>query len=164
MFKLINKGSALCVGEPHVLDFGNDVTITLGKCCTLAINLTFLAGGEHFINRPTTVPFHGHDSYSKGDIIIGNDVWIGYGVTILSGVTVGDGAVIGACSVVTKDVEPYAIVAGNPARLIRLRFRPDQIEKLLKIKWWEWSADKVNELKPFLISEDIDAFIRRALE
>jgi acetyltransferase-like isoleucine patch superfamily enzyme len=153
LFKFINKGSAFNLGEPHILDFGNDVTITFGKCCTIALNLTILAGGEHFVKRPTTMPFHATDSYSKGDITIGNDVWIGYGVTILSGVTIGDGAVIGACSVVTNDVEPYAIVAGNPAKFIRYRFSPEKIKYLLELRWWDKSPEEIEKLKSFLMSE-----------
>lgn len=77
-------------------------------------------------------------------MIIGNDVWIGYRATILSGVKIGDGAVVGAMAVVTKDVEPYCIVAGNPARTIGKRFDDDTIRKLLEIKWWDWPIEKIN--------------------
>jgi acetyltransferase-like isoleucine patch superfamily enzyme len=75
---------------------------------------------------------------TKGDVVIGNDVWIGDNVTIMSGVTVGDGAIIAAYSHIVKDVEPYSVVGGNPGKFIRYRFRKDQIEKLLQIKWWDW--------------------------
>ena len=80
---------------------------------------------------------------NKGNITIGNDVWIGYEAVILSGVTIGDGAIIGTRSVVTKDVPPYTIVGGAPARVIKKRFSDDVIEKLLKIKWWNWPVEKI---------------------
>jgi virginiamycin A acetyltransferase len=88
-------------------------------------------------------------------------VYIGYNVTILSGVAIGDGAAIGACSVVTKDVPPYAVVAGNPARVLRYRFDEEAIENLLKIKWWDWPDEKVKENIHLICSDSIDAFIKR---
>ena len=88
---------------------------------------------------------------------IGNDVWIGNSVIILDGIKIGDGAIIGAGSIVTKDVLPYAIVAGNPARLIKFRFSEHQIEKLLNIKWWNWTFEEI-ETKSALFA-NIDAFI-----
>ena len=80
---------------------------------------------------------------NEGDIVIGNDVWIGYEAVVLAGVTVGDGAIIGARALVTKDVPPYTIVGGVPARIIRRRFPEDTIAKLLKLQWWEWPAEKI---------------------
>lgn len=80
---------------------------------------------------------------NKGDIIVGNDVWIGYEAVILSGVTIGDGAIIGARAVVTKDVEPYTIVAGVPARPIRKRFDDAAIAELMRLEWWNWDEDKI---------------------
>lgn len=82
---------------------------------------------------------------NKGDIIVGNDVWIGYEAVILSGVTIGDGAVIGARAVVTKDVPPYTIVGGVPAKPIKKRFSEENIKKLQSIRWWDWSKEKIAE-------------------
>ena len=81
---------------------------------------------------------------NKGDTVIGNDVWLGYGVTIMPGVKIGDGAIIATRSTVTKDVEPYSIVGGNPAKLIRKRFSDEVIEGLLRLKWWDWPVEKVS--------------------
>lgn len=97
-----------------------------------------------------------------GDVVIGNDVWIGRCVTILSGVTVGDGAVLAAHAVVTRDVAPYAMVAGNPARQKKLRFTEEQIERLLKVRWWNWPDEIVREHYELLLSPDIDAFLDAA--
>lgn len=82
---------------------------------------------------------------NKGDIIIGNDVWIGYEAVILSGVTIGDGAIIGARAVVTRDVPPYTIVGGVPAKAIKKRFSEDTISSLLSLQWWDWSQEKIAE-------------------
>jgi virginiamycin A acetyltransferase len=95
----------------------------------------FANGWEHAMDGKT-YPF-------KGDTLIGNDVWIGYRAAIMAGVKIGDGAIIGAYSVVTKDVEPYSVVAGNPAKLIKLRFPASTIDLLLKIRWWDWPAEKL---------------------
>jgi virginiamycin A acetyltransferase len=96
----------------------------------------------------------GHPS-TRGDVIIGNDVWIAENVTIMS----GDGAVIACNSHVVKDVEPYSIVGGNPAKFIKYRFTQEQIEWLLKIQWWKWSPEKINENVHLLCNDRIDEFI-----
>lgn len=88
----------------------------------------------------------------RGDTVVGNDVWIGREATIMPGVTIGDGAVIGACSVVTKNIAPYEIVAGNPARLRRTRFSPDDIKRLLRARWWDWPIEKVTEHAAVIMS------------
>jgi acetyltransferase-like isoleucine patch superfamily enzyme len=128
--------------------------IEIGKFCAIASNVSIFGGGEHFIRRATTYPFkfiflqsfpieRNEDATTKGKTSIGNDVWIGQGVTVLSGVSIGDGAVIGAGAVVSKDVPPYSVVAGNPAQVIRYRFQPETIEKLLKLKWWNWDLEHI---------------------
>ena len=96
-------------------------------------------------------------------MIIGNDVWISANVTIMSGITIGDGAVIAHNSHVVKNVEPYSVIGGNPAKLIKYRFTPEQIEKLLEIKWWNWDDEKINEFTPLLCNNNIDEFIKLAI-
>ena len=113
-------------------------------------------GANHLSDAISTFPFaifgedwstamEGKVYPTKGDTIIGNDVWIGYGATIMPGVTVGDGAIIATKSVVTKDVEPYAIVGGNPAKEIKKRFSEEEITNLLEIQWWDWPIEKITE-------------------
>ena len=87
---------------------------------------------------------------NKGDIVIGNDVWIGYEAVIMAGVHIGDGAIIAARAVVTKDVPPYTIVGGTPAKEIRKRFDADVIQQLLMLKWWNWSTDKIRQCLPYI--------------
>jgi len=155
-------------GKPKVLHWGEDAKLKIGKFCSIADEVVIFLGGNHRTDWVTTYPFpvlvsdwpeagliKGHPG-TKGDVVVGNDVWIGYGATILSGTVIGDGAVIGARSVVTKNVEAYAIVAGNPAREIKKRFNQSQIERLLEIKWWEWSIEKIKKNIKLLCSGDID--------
>lgn len=151
---------------------GSESKIIIGKYCSLSKNITIITGGIHPVEWISTYPFSVNWDlkskykdgmpYSNGDIVIGNDVWIGTGVTILSGVKIGDGAVIAAKSVVTKDVSPYCIVGGIPAKNIRPRFNKQQIAKLMKLKWWNWSDKKVRESVQFLNSKSIDDFFDRA--
>ena len=101
---------------------------------------------------------------NKGDIVIGNDVWIGYEAVIMAGVTIGDGAVIGTRAVVTKDVPPYTIVGGVPARQIRKRFSEDKIEYLLNLKWWDWPIEKISQNIEFIKSADLTAFLHDICE
>ena len=123
----------------------------------IASDVTFIMNGaNHLSDAISTFPFaifgedwskamEGKVYPTKGDTIIGNDVWIGYGATIMPGVTVGDGAIIATKSVVTKDVEPYAIVGGNPAKEIKKRFSEEEITNLLEIQWWDWPIEKITE-------------------
>jgi acetyltransferase-like isoleucine patch superfamily enzyme len=157
-------------GKPRVVSWGEGTSLRIGKYCSISTHVIIFLGSEHRTDWVSTYPFpylwkeasatKGHP-FSKGDVIIGNDVYIGYNVTILSGVAIGDGAAIGACSVVTKDVPPYAVVAGNPARVLRYRFDEEAIENLLKIKWWDWPDEKVKENIHLICSDSIDAFIKR---
>ena len=94
---------------------------------------------------------------NKGDIVVGNDVWIGYDAVIMAGVTIGDGAIIGTRAVVTKDVEPYSIVGGVPAKEIRKRFTPEIIKKLMEIQWWNWPIEKIRSSIPDIQSGNVDA-------
>lgn len=161
------KGS---YGIPQVLGWGEGSKVVIGKYCSIASGVIILSGGEHRVDWVTTYPFSvfwpeiaghilGHPK-SKGDVIIGNDVWIGMDAFILSGLTIGDGAVIGAKSVVTKSVPPYAIVGGNPAKIIRYRFNPETIDKLISLAWWDWPDDKIKSAMRLLLSNDIDNFIK----
>jgi virginiamycin A acetyltransferase len=157
-------------GEPNVLTWGEKATLQIGKFCSIADGVTIVLGGEHKTDWVTTYPFWVafEDFYSfptplgtNGDITIGNDVWIGINATILSGVTIGDGAVIGANSLVVSDVEPYTIVAGNPARMVRKRFDQQTIDELMKIKWWDWDFQRIKENMPLLISSHMSEFIEK---
>jgi acetyltransferase-like isoleucine patch superfamily enzyme len=99
--------------------------------------------------------------YSKGDVFIGNDVWIGQDALILSGARIGDGAVVAARSVVARDVKPYSVVAGSPARHIKFRFPQETVEALLEIAWWNWPASEIKKSWPLLQSPDVDKFARQ---
>ena len=156
-------------GEPQVLDWGGKATLKIGAFCSIGQKTRILLGGGHRLDWITTYPFpafrdsaksiNGHRT-TKGDVIIGNDVWIGFNATILSGVVVGDGAVIGACSVVTKNVQDYEIVAGNPASPIRRRFSDEEIAVLKEIKWWDRPDAKIDEAMPLLLSGDVSRLLK----
>ena len=147
--------------------------VEVGAFCSFAEGVLIFGGGEHRVDWVTTHPLRiafnspgagldGHP-HSKGSTRIGNDVWIGHGALVLSGVTVGDGACIGAGAVVSKDVPAYGIVAGNPGRVVRMRFSETQIHQLLRISWWNWPVDRIKRYEALLCSPDIDAFIAAAL-
>jgi hypothetical protein len=99
--------------------------------------------------------------FSRGDIVVGADSWIGYGALVLSGVTIGEGAVVGGGAVVAKDVRPYAVVVGNPAREVRRRFTDEQVEGLLRVRWWDWPDEMVEEHAGLVCSDRIDELIER---
>ena len=137
----------------------NKEKLVIGKFCSIACRAKFLFNSaNHTLSSLSTYPFPiFFDEWGlekpdvaaawdrKRDIVIGNDVWIGYEAVILAGVTIGDGAVIGARAVVTKDVPPYAIVGGVPARVIRSRFPEETVKALLRLKWWDWPAERIQE-------------------
>jgi len=138
----------------YLFDFTGDKLI-IGKFCMIASDVTFIMNGaNHLSDAISTYPFaiFGEDWASamegkayptKSDTVIGNDVWIGYGATIMPGVQIGDGAIIATKSVVTKNVAPYSIVGGNPAKEIRKRFPEEKIKQLLEISWWDWPIEKI---------------------
>jgi len=164
----IGKGT---YGYPEIVSWNSDRKLTIGAYCSIAPGVKIFLGGDHRIDWTTTYPFSelwpsakhftGHP-ISKGDVVIGNDVWLGYEALILSGVKIGDGAVIGARAVVARDVPPYAIVAGNPSRIIRMRFDEDTIRRLLAVQWWSWSNETVDQIMPLLLNSDIQAFLAKA--
>lgn len=151
----------------------NNDKIVIGKFCSIACKAKFLmTSGNHTIKSLSTYTFpifyeewgldvsHITDAWdNKGDILIGNDVWIGYDAIIMPGVKIGDGAIIGTRAVVTNDVSPYAIVGGVPAKVIKKRFSDDVILKLLEIKWWDWSYEKIQANIQYIQSGNIDKLI-----
>lgn len=162
-------GKGTYSGNLKIYDWDEGATLKVGSYCSIADGVQIFLGGEHNTDWVTTYPFNclwksamhfsGHPK-TKGDVTIGSDVWIGKESIIISGVNIGDGAVIGARSVVLKDVNPYAIAGGNPAREIKKRFADDVIEKLLKICWWDWETKRIESAMPFLLSKDIDSFLQ----
>lgn len=133
-------------------DFIGDRLI-IGRFCAIASGASFMMnGGNHGTAGFSTYPFlifgQGWERLApnfpnRGDTVVGNDVWIGHGATILPGVTIGDGAIIAAKAVVASDVRPYGVVAGNPAREVKRRFADDVVEELLRLRWWDWSAEHI---------------------
>lgn len=152
----------------------NGDCLKIGKFCSIACGAKFIfTSANHTMSSLSTYPFplffeewglpvsevtSAWDN--KGDIVIGNDVWIGYEAVILSGVHIGDGAIIGTRAVVTKDVEPYTIVGGVPAKPIRRRFDGETVEKLLKLRWWDLPPDVLGEVLPAVRGGDVDALSR----
>ena len=132
--------------------------LIIGKFCAIATDAKFIMNGaNHKLSGLSTFPFsifgNGWEKVTptiqdlpyKGDTVIGNDVWLGYDCTIMPGIKIGDGAIVASKSVVTKDVAPYAIVGGNPAKIIRKRFSDEVIAELEKIQWWNWDIKKITE-------------------
>ncbi|MCA1697269.1 MAG: CatB-related O-acetyltransferase [Actinobacteria bacterium] len=160
-------------GVPEIFEYaGSEQKIYIGSFTSISEGVKIVTGGVHPLDWVGTYPFRikwdlpgaFEDGMpcSKGDVVIGSDVWIATDVLILSGVSIGDGAVVGAGSVVSSNVPPYAIVAGNPARTIRMRFTHDQVEKLLQIQWWNWPEEDVKDAVELLSSSQVDAFIEKA--
>lgn len=148
--------------------------LIIGKYCALARDVLFIMGAAGHQMGLSTYPFpmFGEDwmdamelfagRVDRPDTVLGNDVWLGYGVTVMAGVRIGHGAIVAARSVVSSDVPPYGIVAGNPARLIRRRFTAEQIDKLLRIAWWDWPADLVTKHLRTIMGKDVDALYQLA--
>lgn len=154
--------------------------LIIGNFVSIAEGATFIMGAaNHRMNSITTYPFnimnedwrkcstpHIDELPHKGDTVVGNDVWIGHNAVIMPGVHIGDGAIIGAYSVVAKDIPPYAIAVGNPARVIKFRFDDEMIDLLLKFKWWNKEENEIKEILPILTSSDLDkvkAFLKESI-
>lgn len=156
--------------ESHVshLYKQNGDKLIIGKFCQIAAGVEFIMNGaNHQMNCVSTFPFFTLEGWRasppdksdlplKGNTVIGNDVWIGQNAVILPGVHIGDGAIVGANSVVGKNIAPYSIVVGNPARVIKKRFDGETIDLLLKFKWWNKTVDEINDLIPLLTCPDLD--------
>lgn len=150
---------------PHIND-----RLVIGKFCAIARGVTFIMNGaNHKMSGLSTYPFqifgngwervtpHNRELPLKGDTVIGNDVWMGYRALVMPGVRIGDGAIVASESVVVADVPPYAIVGGNPAKVLRMRYGPEVIEKLCAIAWWHWPAEKITMHLESIVGADVDA-------
>jgi acetyltransferase-like isoleucine patch superfamily enzyme len=157
---------------PNVVKYtGDSGRVIIGNFASVAPDADFYVGGLHRtewvsqygLRAMLDLPGAHEDGFThgRGDIVVGSDTWVTNGCTVMSGVTIGDGAVVGTKAVVAKDVRPYAIVVGNPAREIRRRFSDEQVDALLRIKWWDWPTAKVKQHIELICSPDIDAFIAR---
>ena len=147
--------------------------LIIGKFCSIACGTKFLFNcANHTLKSLSTYTFPlFYEEWeleksnittawdNKGNIVIGNDVWIGYEAVIMAGVHIGDGAIIAACAVVTKDVPPYTIVGGTPAKEIRKRFDTEVIQQLLKLKWWDWSTNKIRQCLPYIAEGKLDELL-----
>ena len=152
--------------------------LIIGKFCSIACGTKFLFNSaNHSLKSLSTYTFPlFYEEWeleksnittawdNKGDIVIGNDVWIGYEAVIMAGVHIGDGAIIAARAVVTKDVPPYTIVGGTPAKEIRKRFDAEVIQQLLMLKWWDWSTDEIRQCLPYIMEGKINELLTRNKE
>ena len=156
--------------ESHVTHFypWSRDRLIIGKFCQIAAGVEFMMNdANHQMNAVSTFPFYtlegwdmetpkAEDTPFKGDTVIGNDVWIGQNALILPGTRIGDGAIIGANSVIGGNVEPYTVVAGNPAKVIKKRFDGELIDLLEEFKWWDKEVEEINSLIPVLTSGDLE--------
>jgi virginiamycin A acetyltransferase len=156
--------------EEYNVLYNNDfskVKLIIGKFCAIAAETRFIMTGNHKLDAISTYPFpvfgHGwesafnvYDLPVKGNIIVGNDVWFGYNSLVMNGITIGNGAIIAARAVVVKDVPAYSIVAGNPAKVVKMRFDDETINRLQKIAWWDWNIEKINQNLKLICNLDVD--------
>ncbi len=158
-------------GNPAIID-GEYAPLSIGRYCSIAGGVHIVLA-NHAIDSVTTYPFAALARFwpsapdDKADhtgdgVAIGHSVWIGQGATILPGSAVGDGAIIGAGAVIASPVPPFAVAVGNPARITRVRFTPDIVERLLAVAWWNWPDERVDRFIPLLLERDVDAFLRAA--
>lgn len=148
--------------------------LIINNFCSIGSGATFIMAGNqgHRHDWASTYPFHYMPSFSgaedgfqpKGDTVVGNDVWIGTEAMIMPGITIGDGAVVAARAVVCKDVPPYAMVGGNPAKIIKYRFSQPEIDMLLELKWWDWSDETINAHMDVICSNDIQRLYETYLQ
>jgi len=149
---------------------GSERRVRIGSFCSIGPEVDIITGGIHPVQWVSLYPFRikwGMDGAyedgmptSNGDVEIGSDVWIGTGALILSGVSIGHGAVIAARAVVSRNVPPYAIAAGVPARVVRYRHTQEQIRRLLEIAWWNWPDERIREAVPLLLSTRVEEFLQ----
>lgn len=159
-------------GLPIVLDWKEGTTLEIGAYCSISRNVQIFLGGNHRTNWVSSFPFPKFYpelaglipsfGVTKGDVIIGSDVWLCRNCTIMSGVKIGHGAVVATGAIVTKDVPPYAIVAGNPAKVIKYRFEQTTIEQLLASAWWDWPENEIREIAPIMCKENLSEFFAYA--
>lgn len=148
-------------GDPIIQWGTSDAKLTIGSYCTIGENVMIYLNGGSIItkNNKWIIPL----SNCSCSVIIGNDVWIGDNVTIMPGITIGDGVNIANNSRIVSDIKPYSFIYGNPGQVIKYKFNKNQIKHLLKIKWWEWSDEKIHEYTPLLDGDNVDAFIGKVL-
>ena len=151
----------------HHYEWNGDKLI-IGKFCQIAAGVEFVMNGaNHQMNAVSTFPFYTLEGWDmnppassdlplKGDTVVGNDVWIGQNAVILPGVHIGDGVIIGTNSVVGSDIDPYTVVVGNPAKVLRKRFDKELIDLMLRFKWWDKSIEEINSLIPILTSSNLE--------
>ena len=148
--------------------FAKFANLKVGAFSTFDPTVQIFLGGDHRYDWVTSNAIwnylpgkacpEGHPK-TKGDVTIGNDAYIATEAVIMSGVTIGDGAVIGARALVSRDIPPYAVAVGNPARVVKKRFDEETISRLLKIRWWDWDDDRIRKAFPLMMSDDIEAFL-----
>ena len=155
-------------GAPIIYQWRCGTRLIIGRFCCIGSQVKFYLGGNHRYERISQYPFDNlfsstcsiPHSYSNGDIVVGNDVWFGSHSSIMSGVTIGDGCTIGASCMVSKSIPPYSVVVGNPLRIVKKRFSDTEIEKLLKIQWWNWPTKVIEKYASLICSKDVDELER----